>query len=120
MADISMIRGDTMIMYLTPYRDDSPIEFNDGDIFRLRIFDTDGELLISKDVTAAEQDEDTYAISVTLDAADTQSLEINKDTTYQWECEVELSDGTILTPFYNRTLLIKPDRITPDIRGGGE
>lgn len=116
MADISMIRGDTKVLLLTPYRDDEPIELAEGDVLHFRLFDN-GNVVVSKDVTAAEQDGDTYAISVVITAADTQEFDIDKDTTYSWEGEIEFADGTILTPFYNEKITIKPDKITPDKRG---
>lgn len=116
MADFTMIRGDTKIISLTPYRDDEPIELSDGDVLHFRIFDND-EVIISKDATANDQDGDSYAIFITLNAADTQSIEMEKERTYRWEAEIVFSDGTVLTPFYNREMIIKPDKITPDKRG---
>ena len=117
MADITMIRGDTKVVSMTPYRDDEPIVLSDGDILHFRIFDNNEEVIISKDVTADNQDSDSYAILVTLDAADTESIEITKECIFHWEAEIVFADGSVLTPFYDRTLLIKPDKITPDKRG---
>lgn len=117
MADFTMIRGDTKVLSLTPYRDDEPIELSDGDVLHFRVFDNNEEVIISKDVTAEDQDKDSYAISITIDAVDTQSIEIEKERTYKWEAEIVFSDGTVLTPFYDRNVLIKPDKITPDKRG---
>lgn len=116
MVDFTMIRGDSKILSLTPYRDDEPIELSDGDVLHFRIFDND-EVIISKDATVNDQDGDSYAIFITLNAADTQSIEMEKERTYRWEAEIVFSDGTVLTPFYNREALIKPDKITPDKRG---
>ena len=116
MADINMIRGDTKLISLTPYRDDEPIVLAGGDILHFRVFDNE-EVIISKDATADNQDGDSYAILITLDATDTESLNVTKDRTYKWEAEIVFSDGTVLTPFHNRTLLIEPDKITPDKRG---
>ena len=117
MADFTMVRGDTKVLALTAYKDDEPIELSDGDVLHFRLFDENGDVIISKDATADDQDADSYEISITLDAADTQNMEMEKEQTYRWEAEIVFSDGTVLTPFYNKSAVIKPDKIVPELRG---
>lgn len=116
MAGLTMVRGDTKVIHLTPYRDDEPIILEEGDILYLRVFEKDA-VIISKDVTMDSQDPDSYAILVTLEPEDTESIELTKESTFRWEAEIVFADGSVLTPFHDRTLLIKPDKITPDKRG---
>lgn len=121
---ISMVRGDTKLLYLTPYfEDDEAITLESGDVMYLAIFDSEGSLLIGKCASSDDQDRDTNAVAVEIKPADTQSIEITEDTTYDWEGEIVRADGDVLTPYFRRKLKIMVDRITPEIRAiinGGE
>lgn len=116
MPDISMIRGDTKTIYLSADLDGEPIMLEDGDVLYLRIYDKDA-VIISKNASAEDQDADSCVIAVRLDPADTESIELTKESTFRWEAEIVFADGNVITPFYDRTLLIKPDKITPENRG---
>lgn len=114
---LALIRGDDRILTLTASIDGAPLALEEGDVLRFRVFESDGSVLISKDATLEDQDTESLAISLALTAADTEGIDIEADTTLRWEAEIVFADGRVLTPFYNRTLVIKPDRITPDMRG---
>ncbi len=116
MADISMVRGDTKTIYLAAEIGGELILLDAGDTLYLHIYDNNA-VIVSKKATADDQDADSYVIAVRLDPADTESIDIEKESTFRWEAEIVFADGNVVTPFYDRTLLIKPDKITPENRG---
>lgn len=121
---ISMVRGDTKVLYLTPYfEDDETIALESGDVMYIAIFSSDGSLVIGKRASADDQDPDTHAVTIEIRPEDTQAIEITEDTSFDWEGEIVRADGDVLTPYFRRKLKIMVDRITPEIRntidGGG-
>lgn len=118
MADISMIRGDDVYVYLLPTIDGVGVALEEGDLLRFKVFAADGSVMISKTATVEDQDENTLEITIKIAAADTESLDISAPTVYRWEGELYSAEsGDYCTPFYQRTLEIKPDDITPGVRG---
>lgn len=117
MADISMIRGDDTYIMLIPTIDGEFQLLSEGDVLRLRVFDGSGDVIISKTATAADQNRETGEVCVKIAAADTQGLDIDKTQEFIWEAELHIAiNGDYYTPFWDRTLEIRPDRITPETR----
>lgn len=107
MSALSIRSGDTPTWELTLTRDGELVNLGGADIYftaKRRVADTDVNAVFQKIVGDGITVTGTGTADITLDAADTASL----DGLFHWDIQVSESDGTVTTVLAGR-LLVKAD-----------
>ena len=114
MSELTMLRGDTKTLPFTATRNSAVLDLDDAKVWftvKRSVADEDEDAFLQK--TEAEGieilDEDEGTLVVTIDAEDTDGLEIRgAGKTLYWDLQVKMGTGEVDT-IDSGTLVITPD-----------